>query len=436
MPPPRKAMRILIAPFEISGIAGALKAGFGGLGIEAELAFSQPHAFGYGEAPRHFVPRAWSRLGEACFSGRAKGPLKALCLVAWKAWALVVLAWALLRFDRFIFLYGNTLTNTALEAWLLDRLGKKVVVLYCGSDARPPYVDGWAVHVPGQSAPEQLARLAARRHARIRRMERHGFVCVNSPFTGQFHGRPFVSSFALGVPRIFEEGTRSSDVPGTRVRALHSPSNAKAKGTARIVETVERLKREGVDIELAILEGVTNDRVLAEMARADFVIDQIYSDTPMAAFAGEAAACGLPTVVCGYSASDRLADMIRAPVPPTLYVQPDALVEAIRTMATDAAFRTRLGREAQDFVRRVWSPEAVAERYLRLLVGPPPAEWLIDPGSNLYVHGGGVSEDDGRRAVAATIRAAGPGSLRLEDKPELLNAFLEFASPVERASPR
>lgn len=431
--------RILIGPIEVSGIASAMKEGFDRIGVEAELVLSQPHPFAYGSARRPpFLARIWQALGAAHVRAAGAGSwLRLPFLLVWKAWSILVLVWSLWRFDRFVFLFGNTLTNTEFEAWLLERLGKKVAVLFCGSDARPPYIDGWAVHSAALSAPEQLVREAARRKARIRRLERHGFTCVNSPFTGQYHGRPYVSSFALGVPRPFPDSDAPAPArePRGPVRALHSPSNPSAKGTPVIVEAVEQLKREGMDIDLAILTDVPNHLVLAEIARADFVIDQLYSDTPMASFPAEAAVCGRPAVVCGYSAADGLEEIIRAPVAPSLYVRQEDLVEALRRMAGDAAFRARLGREAQEFVRRHWSPEAVAERYLRILTGPPPPEWVIEPGAHIYVHGAGVSESDGRRAVAAVIRAGGPGALQLDDSPHLLHAFVAFAALDSEAEP-
>ena len=46
------------------------------------------------------------------------------------------------RYDAFVFLYGETITNTGFELTLLRWLGKRTVVVFVGSDARPPYIDG------------------------------------------------------------------------------------------------------------------------------------------------------------------------------------------------------------------------------------------------------------------------------------------------------
>ena len=55
---------------------------------------------------------------------------------------------------------------------------------------------------------------------------------------------------------------------------------------------------EGLPLEYVEIVGQPNDIVLAEIARSAFVIDQLYSDTPMAGFAAEAARLGKPAIVC------------------------------------------------------------------------------------------------------------------------------------------
>jgi glycosyltransferase involved in cell wall biosynthesis len=422
-------MRILIGPVEVAGIAAGLKAGFDRIGVESQLVFSQSHAFGYGSgeaAP--FTARVWRRLGDRYVSaGRSGSRLAPAWLLIWKAWALWLLAWALWRFDAFIFLFGNTLTNTRFEAWLHGRLGSKVVIVYCGADARPPYIDGQVFHDPKFEEPEALERLAARISGRVALHERFGFTAVNSPFTAHFHSKPVVSWFAMGVPSSAAPAGADAQRPAEGpVRALHSPSNPAVKGTARIVEIVEEVKRRGHSVELILLRNVPNDRVFDEIANADFVIDQLYSDTPMAAFAAEAAHCGKAVLVAGYSAEE-FASVARAAAPPTLYVRPEDAAEAVERLVVDADLRRRLGAEARAFMQSDWSPEAVARRYLRLLTVGAPPEWLIEPDSVLYLHGGGMGEDEVRRSLARLIEARGAGALRLDHKPALRDAFVAFA---------
>ena len=83
-------------------------------------------------------------------------------------------------------------------------------------------------------------------------------------------------------------------------RILHAPSNPNFKGTEEIRNTIKCLKNENIDFEYIEITNASNEKVLAELKACDLVIDQLYSDTPMATLAAEAAYCGKPTIVGGY----------------------------------------------------------------------------------------------------------------------------------------
>ncbi len=173
--------------------------------------------------------------------------------------------------------------------------------------------------------------------------------------------------------------------------------------------------------------GVPNDVVLAELARCDFAIDQLYSDAPMVGFATEAAVASKPAIVGGYAwEANRLA-FGPLPFPPVEECSPDSLIESIRHLATDAAYRERLGRTASAFVRDQWSGKQIADRMIRLMDGPPPEEWLFDPTSLRYTEGCGLTREEARSVVREVIRVGGRGALCLADKPEVEEAFVVFA---------
>lgn len=427
-------MRILIGPVEISGIAAGLNSGFSRLGIESEIVINASHPYCYANASPPPAPaRIWSRLGD--FSHRRQSrskPVRILAWMPWRAWAVLVWLWALLRYDSFIFLFGKTITDSAIEARLYRLLGKRVVMVYCGTDARPPYVDGPTCNHYGPSAGRKLSRLARRIRNRVRLHERSGFVCVNSPFTAQFHTRPFVNWFAMGIPRELADDISSplppeADPEGT-VRIIHSPSHPAAKGTDIIVGIVEKLKREGHPVELVLLQGVPNEEVQAELRRSDLAIDQCWSDQPMAGFVVEAAHHGKPAVVSGYAAADEYRHLFSANPPPTTFVHPDDLEAAVRSLVADPQRRRELGRRAFDFVRAHWTPANVAGRYLDLLQGRIDPALLVQPGNPIYVQGAGLSEKRGREAVRATVRENGPKALHLDHNAELEKAFLDWAA--------
>ena len=418
-------MRIMIGPNEIAGIAAGLSSGFERLGVRAEMVLGQPHPFSYGGSPPPAVARLWARLGSRYDRSQSRArPLRILAWLPWRAWSVLVWLWALARYDAFIFLFGRTITGSAIEARLYRMLGKRVVMVYCGSDVRPPYIDGPAVNRFGLSGAARLERLARRISASVRRHERAGFICVNSPFTAQFQTQPFVNWFAMGIPREIEPETADGG-GGEAVRIVHSPSDPAAKGTPTIAAIVEKLKREGHKVELVLLQGVSNEAVRAELRRCDFVVDQCWADSPMAAFVTEAAHHGKPAIVAGYAAAEEHGRCFPGAPPPTLFVCPGDLEAAMRRLAADADLRRELGSRARAFVREHWSPEAVARRYLDLLErGPDPAALARRA---VYLHGSGLTEERAREAVSAVIDHGGAGALHLGHDPALEQAFAEFA---------
>lgn len=422
--------RVFVGPTEIAGVAHGLAEGLRRIGVDAELVLEADHAFAYGgSGSRAWPARAWRWAGTNFRASRREGR------AGWPAWAALhlilawpVLAWAVWRFDAFVHIAGNAVTRSAAEWALLRLLGKRVVVVFLGSDARPPYING-AIDA-GESA--ALAREARRVKRRVTRAERWASACVNAPGTAHFHERAVVNWFALGFPRVVPAAHGA--VParpraaGDRIVVVHSPSLALAKGTEQIKEIVERLQARGLPIELRILQGLANAEVIAALRAADLVADQLYSDTPMAGLATEAAQLGRPALVGGYFAAHvetALKDL--APIP-TRFVLPEEFAASLEELVRDDAQRRALGVAALAFVRTEWSCERVAKR-LMLLLGDagPPAQWFFDPSTVDYLQGCGLPESAARDRVARLIADCGVGALQLQDKPALQAAFVDWA---------
>lgn len=434
-------MKVFVGPIEVAGIAQGLVKGFSELGVPAELVLSFPHSFQYGCDRRFWIADVWQRIGLA----RANTPRhrllrKGLWVLVHQIWGWLVLVSSLPRFDAFIFLFGNTITNSRLELWLLKLLRKRLIFVYVGSDARPPFIDGVWFPAGGEEEPDTAkARAMAMRFKRkLRLHEYYADFLVNSPSTAQYHEKKFINWFAMGLPKVAPVDHSTLDAAGSlrdgSVRILHSPSSPAVKGSSAIVEAVERLRARGHAIELVKIEGVSNEVVLRELARCDFVIDQLYSDTPMAAFATEAAHYGKPAVVGGYFAEE-IADVLRPEwIPPSLFVTPKTLEAAVERLVVDRDFRETLGRRAREHVKTRWSASQVAGRYLELIHGRAEAAWWCDPQNVLYVRGCGMPQAHAARMVRAMIERYGIAVLQVPDKPRLEQAFAELAGRGARSA--
>jgi hypothetical protein len=426
-------MRICVGPHEVAGVAAGLVAGLRSIGVEADAVLGAEHRFGYrADGPQGFWPRLWIRLGNWRRRVPATRTLtKATAVLLHRTAGWVVLLRVLWRYDAFVFLFGETFTNTTFELRLMRRLGRRTLMIFLGSEARPPAIDGGLFPFDRDVDGATLERATRRQRERVQRIESLVGLCINAPATAQFHLRPVVDWFALGIPRVVPPHPPVLRHEGP-LRLLHSPSNRALKGSDAIDAMVRRLSEQGLPIEWITLENVPNERVNAEIARADLVLDQLYSDTPMAAFATEAAALGRPVLVGSYFAEfGTLNDAL--PIPPTLFMAPSDFEAELQRLAVDAEARQALGERGRIFVAAHWRPEAVAQRLLRMLRGDIESHWWLDPASIRYVHGCGLPVDVVAQRLRTLIEHGGRAALGVADKPGLEDAFVALAVQGEGA---
>jgi hypothetical protein len=421
--------RVFVGLTEIAGFYGNLAAGLRAAGARATFVDLAMHPFGYPPGDQRWivrvVRRAYQRRLESNggFAGR---------ILVWRAIyasaRLALLLWAVCRHDAFIF--GSRTSFFQLrELRLLRWLGKSVVFVFTGSDARPPYIDGADMDPALGRSIADCVRLARVKKRQIGQIERWSTAVVSHALYLHLFERPAAGFEILGLaqPLLSAFPALEAEPPEPPIRIVHSPSNPSVKGSERVRVAVERLVAEGLPLELIELRNLPNSQVHEQLQACHFVIDQLYSDVPMSAFSAEAARYGKPAVVGSYGWEEigrLIPDEHRAPVEPC---HPDDLESAVRRLATDPAHRRDLGRSARLFVEG-WAGEAVARRYLRLLAGERPAGWMEDPSAVRYLHGVGLSERRAQEMVAAVIRDGGIGALQVGDKPELEAAFQQFSA--------
>lgn len=410
-------MRVLLGTMEVAGYYRGLKAGFEELGVPCTFVNLGAHAFGYGGDDAGALVRAIR-------SARTKGWLGMRASQALR----FPLLWKMARtHDAFIFGFGNSLLPRNADLEYLKRRGKKILFQFHGSDSRPPYLDGAAATLPGFSL-HACVRASQDRKRQLVHIGRYADAIVDIPPQAHFHERAYTLWLRVGIcnrpARWPAEITFRSNDP---VRILHSPSNPAAKGTVEIERAVERLRGKGLRLELVKIHGRPNAEVLDELERCDFVVDQVWSDYAMPGLAVEAAWFGKPVVICGYAGP--MWDALLEPDdrPPTLYRDPSELEASIERLATDATFRRDLGARARAFVETKWSPREVARRYLQILEGTAPKEWLIEPALNRYWQGVCQPAEVTRKRIADCIEMAGVASLQVGDKPDLQRVFEEAA---------
>ncbi len=280
------------------------------------------------------------------------------------------------------------------------------------------------------TGPGPVVAETARIERRLADVESFADAIVAASASSQFHRRPFVEFIALGIPVRLP--ARLPSVPevftGTGVRILHAPSDPDSKGSNQIRAAVRALSDRGLALDYVELSGRPNAEILAALRDCDFVVDEVYSDTPMGVLAAEAALFGKPAVVGGYFSSLAEETLPAGAIPPTLFCEPEEVGAAIEHLVIDGESRVELGRRAREFVESRWKPRQVAERYVQIIDGLTPTGFITDPRSVAYLEGWGMPRATVPEGVRQIVASDGVGALRLTARPDLealLQAFID-----------
>jgi glycosyltransferase involved in cell wall biosynthesis len=335
----------------------------------------------------------------------------------------------MINYDVFLFYYQGSFLSNYLDLPILKFFKKKIIFIYCGSDSRPPYLDG-CVSPEGEGNCASLIRMTAQWKKRLLKVEKYAdYIAVNRS-SSHLHEKPALMRLLFGpVRNISSMEPHNNSVSGGSLKILHCPSHPLSKGTAEIRIIVECLKNKGYSLELIEITGQPNEVVLKALAECDLVIDQMYSDVPLTAFLTEAAFFGKPAVVGGYDAKRIKSDLPLELLPPTIFVHPDQMESAVEALVADPEYRRAVGDKSRQYAEAYRRPEMMAEHILRLANDDVPADWFFDPRDtrSLYLHGYGRPESQIKELLRAFITEGGREALQVSDKPELEQALVDFA---------
>lgn len=335
----------------------------------------------------------------------------------------LVFIWAMLNFDTFILTRCKGFWGVS-ELILYKLLGKKVIMFCLGSATRLPYLDGTIVngiYTKKKASLEELVNLSKKQTDTIHKIEKYVDHFINLPAQAQIGRRKFISLTRVGIPisvpqiNIYE---KSSTLDKKKIRVFHAASYIGCRGSKEFGALMKELS-EIYNVEYIHLSGVPNKRILREIQKCDFILDELYSDTPMATFAAEAAWYGKPTVVCGYFSDQYRTYYESGMCPPSLFVHPMQLREAVIKMICDNDYRENLGKQAQDFVKTKMSSVEVAKRVMSIINNNIPKNWYIDPLEMDYIMGYGLNEKTVKENINCIYAKYGMDGLCLEKKGKL-----------------
>ncbi len=153
--------------------------------------------------------------------------------------------------------------------------------------------------------------------------------------------------------------TQMEDRP---LRIGHAPSHRRVKGTDLILEAVQRLQKKGLNFELVMVEGLSNQKAKEQYKTIDVLVDQLFAGW-YGGLAVECMALGKPVIV--YIREDDLRfipSQMRQDLP-VIKTIPDTVEEAIEhvlTMPRDELLA--LAKKSRAYVERWHDPIIIARR--------------------------------------------------------------------------
>jgi hypothetical protein len=350
---------------------------------------------------------------------------------------IYVLLLVSVKADACLFIGGKGFFNYPFDYYLLRLLGKRVVHMYVGTASRPRYLSSYSLGllfekpVKKNKSIKKLIRRVKRQRSRVAAFSSAASIVIENPLCGHFQTRPFVNVFKLGIPiKISSNGQPPHNCPaldGRKIRILHCPSKPEIKGTERILSILSNDVLERLNAELIVLTGVPRIRVLEEIKKCDFVIDQLYSDSPLAGFAAESASLNKVPIVGGYGWEELKKSLKNDEIPPALLCHPSQLLQSVEQLCQSPSKREELASKLNTFLLEgEWSSRAFVNKLGRILTGDIPEDWMIDPDSINYKCGVGLTEEQARQLSLELVESGGTDALQLGVNPHLEKKFTDW----------
>lgn len=143
------------------------------------------------------------------------------------------------------------------------------------------------------------------------------------------------------------------------IRIAHAPTNRQVKSTDLLIKAVDRLKAEGFDVELDLIERRSWAECLGRKATADIYFDQVglgYGNNAI-----EAWAMGIPVIA---GASDPVLDEMerRFGELPFYHATLETIYDALKELVEDPKLRERYGRLGYQYAKQWHDGPIVVDR--------------------------------------------------------------------------
>jgi glycosyltransferase involved in cell wall biosynthesis len=179
--------------------------------------------------------------------------------------------------DLYIFVYGTVLWPDERFIKYLKANNKKIITLFLGSDIRDYQLFKKKFNISHWSFSEELNQPGGEgKLKKLRLHEKYSDAIFSVPDQSILAERSY---FHLKIPMEidrFKFNIPKNDEPVI----IHAPSKPEIKGTDLIINTMEELKKEGLNFKFKLIRGMSHDMLMAELLNADILVDEIVLHGP------------------------------------------------------------------------------------------------------------------------------------------------------------
>lgn len=425
-----KTYKILLGFTDIAGYLSNLQIGFKENGVHAGL-INVYNKYGY-NINENINPKILNIFNKQCYIYLCSNK-NIIDKFKIYFFSIIVFFYIMLNFNTIIMCAGFSLFNL-VEIRILKFIGFKIINVSLGSDTRAPYLNGIYKNNKDEEIDiNNLINETKKIKYNIINIEKLVDYFISYPQICHLNEKNIINGNYIGFPINYIDIQKNNKINIKKkeelntIRILHAPSRPNVKGTKIIRQIVDNLKKEGHKIELIEAINVPNEVVLKLISECDIIFDEIYSDVPLGGLGAEAAIQSKPVLVGGYYARCVREHTPSEMIPPSIFVEPDQLVDSLRNLIINKKLRESIGIELHKFVRDKWNPKVVSKRYLQLLQNSFSNEWFYNPIYSNYFHGYGLNENDVKIIIKEmTLNYKEVKNLMLKDK-KMQNKIVLFA---------
>lgn len=271
-----------------------------------------------------------------------------------------------------IFLYQwTTLFNQKTEFRILKFFNKKIVAVFLGSDVR--HISAFQQEFKGDQKTWELIFKQEKVNRKLR------YLRVAELYCDVILSVPDQAGLAIRPYDHLQLIMDTNEIPGYALKdnlvpyIIHAPSAKGIKGTDKIVAVLDQLKAEGLNFNFKLLHHIPHEEVLAELKKADIVIDEINLNGP--------GKLGLESMAyCCALATRHLEGASPKFSPPLSNINPENLYEQLKKLISDRIYQSTLAKEGRIYVEQNNnSRKVIHDILIGVLNGRDPGKWDYTP---------------------------------------------------------